>query len=153
MNRLNHVQSVFAHPPPSPALTHSHTLPLSPSPSLLRLTASSYHSLSRSPISAAVFSFSLVFPLHLPLYPLHTRVLSTGERLSLSLFPSPAVSCSSRPSHPITFLSLSPLFTQSLHTATLTWSSFCLSLSISLVVQSPSELTCHSVIVLCHLWY
>lgn len=70
VNRFNHVQSVFARPPApslsrshtlSHTLKHSHTLPLSPSPSpsLLCLTASSYHSLSCSPIPAAVFSLSL----------------------------------------------------------------------------------------------
>ena len=129
VNRLNHVQSVFA----PPTLSRSHTLSHTPSLSLA-LTALPHClllslSLPLSHLCRCLFLLPLshVFPLRLPLYPLHTCIPYTGERLSLSLIPSPAVSCSSRPSHPITFVSLSPVCTQSLHTATLTWSSLCLS--------------------------
>lgn len=46
VNRLNHVQSVFAHPRP---LTHTHSLShFPPSPALLCLTACSHNSPSRS---------------------------------------------------------------------------------------------------------
>lgn len=102
VNRLDHVQSVFARRPPPP-LSHSHTLPLSPAlpaPITLSLPVSSAHS------HALLCS---LFPLPVSLY---ISLAHWGWRrsedvvLSHPFIPSPSVSLSFYPSRSTDFLSL-----------------------------------------------
>lgn len=166
VNRFNHVQSVFARPPApslsrshtlSHTLKHSHTLPLSPSPSpsLLCLTASSYHSLSCSPIPAAVFPspshprFSSPSP---SVSFAHSRSVYWREAVALPHSFSCSLLLLSSLSSYYFRLPLSPLHSVSAHCHAYMVLPLSFA-STSLVFQSPSELTCHSVIVSCHLWY
>lgn len=132
MNRLNHVQSVFARPPP---LSLSHTLTHSLPPLHCSASLPASITLSLSPCIlctlacfATLLSFSL-FSLCLPLFPVHTCSLYIGERMSFSL----SFLFFSLPFFP----SLSFYRSESLHIPMLPQS------------LSASKLTYYSVVILC----
>lgn len=124
VNRLDHVQSVFARRPPRPSLTLTHSL----SPLLCLLLSLSH---SPSPLHTRMLCFALFsLSLSLSIYPLHTED-GGGVRMLFSLIPSSLLLQSPFLSIPHVLLisSLSAFFNQSPLIPTLTISSLPIFLS------------------------